>query len=508
MGFHSVLSPTADSETTALAAPAFFRDLNLDQIFNAVTAGWQDYDLKPFFHAPLRDSDVVVHRQKVFQDLEHRQTGQAVNDFSEQMRSTRTRLNRATKSQYKYEKQGWFFGAIQLYCEALKRLHQDLQNSELGSRGLLAFQEFLTSYLQSGDFQALTTESGKLKADLAAVAYSLHLGPNCVTVQPYNGEPDYSGIIEKTFEKFRHAAVRDYRIRLVGGAELNHIEAQVLDRVALLNPEVFAALDGYCARYASFFNPTISRFDREIQFYIAYLTYLDKFRSKGLTFSYPQISRTTKEVRAGDAFDLALADKLITEGAAVVCNDFFLHRHERLFVVTGPNQGGKTTFARMFGQLHYLCSLGCAVPGSDTRLLLCDNIFTHFEKQEDISNLRGKLQDDLLRIKEILDQATPSSIVLINEIFSSTTVSDALYLSKRLMEKIVDLDLSGVWVTFLGELARSSDKTVSLVSNVDSREPTIRTYKLERRPPEGNAYAIAIAQKYRLTREALVERIK
>lgn len=157
-------------------------------------------------------------------------------------------------------------------------------------------------------------------------------------------------------------------------------------------------------------------------------------------------------------------------------NDFALDLPEQIIVVTGPNQGGKTTFACTFGQIHYLNSLGLCVPDRDAALYLFDHIYTHFGREENLSTLNGKLEDDL-------ERATARSIIIVNEIFASTTYSDALLLGGRMIDAIEGLGTPAVCVTFLDEFATRSEKTVSMMSTVREDDHNVRTYKILRKHP-------------------------
>jgi DNA mismatch repair protein MutS len=499
--------PEDRPDEARLEAPACFADLNLDQVVDAITAGKEEYRLKPFFYAPLSTVGAITYRHDVMRDLDNDAVLESVRVFSQRMRTMREHLVQAEKLYYTYQKESWFLDAVELYCEAVRGLADGLERAGVSSQGFLALCEYLRDYVGSDRFRSLVSEVQGIKAGLSAIRYCLLLQGDRIRVRGYEGESDYSVDIEQTFERFKQGAVNDYTVAFPVGREMNHIEAQVLDSVARLHPDVFARLDAFATGHRDYQDETIRTFDREIQFYLAYREYTEAFRRAGLATCFPRVS-TEKHVYCRDGYDFALAHKLIANGGSVVCNDFYLQGPERIIVVSGPNQGGKTTFARTFGQIHYLAALGCPVAGREAQTFLFDRLFTHFEKEEDIANLRGKLEDDLVRVHDIVTRATSNSIIIVNEIFASTTLQDAVFLSRQVMGAVMDLDALCVCVTFIDELASLSEKTVSMVSTVVPENPTQRTYKIRRRRADGLAYAISLAEKHGLTYERLKERLR
>ncbi|MHB1597448.1 MAG: MutS-related protein [Acidimicrobiales bacterium] len=509
VGFRSILfdGSSRREDLDALKQPAYFPDLNLDQIVESITTGHEEYDLAPLFSGHVEDLETIHYRHEIFRDLEDATVLGYVTSFAGHMREMRKQLEQAATLRFVYQKQRCFVDVVTIYTDAVAGLSRDLASAEVSSRGLRAFRDYLASYVASPRFAVLTVDARELVDSLSNVAYTLHIKGERTTVRRYESEADYGAEVLRCFEKFRQEATKDYRVGFHNPLEMNHVEESVLGLVARLFPEEFAALESYFLRHADYLDDAIRSFDREVQFYVAYLEHIGRIKGAGLGFCYPVVSRESKEVLGSDTFDLALADKLVKKRLPVVTNDFYLRDGERIFVVSGPNQGGKTTFARAFGQLHHLAGLGCPVPGRDAQLFLFDKMFTHFDKEEDLTNLSGKLEDDLLRVRDILAEVTSDSIVVMNEIFSSTTLHDAIFLGKKVMERIVELDLLCVLVTFVDELASLGTSTVSMTSTVNADDPAERTYKVVRHPADGLAYAVAIAEKYGVTYERLRRRI-
>jgi len=484
------------------------RDLNLDQIVAAVAGDREERDLiTSVLFLPLRDPDAVRYRQEVFQDLGDPALLDAVQRFSRQLGETRAHLRQLEQMRDRHQRQGWLLDAAAIYCDAVASLAGHLAPAPPRSRALRGLRGYLARYAASPGFTALAGDTRDCKEALGKIRYCTVIRGDRVEVSRYEGEADYSAAVLKTFERFKQGAARDYLIPYRTEPGMNHVAAQVAELVARLFPEEFAGLDEFCRRHAGFLDEAIDRADRELQFYLAYLDYIRPVGAAGLGFCYPEVSACAKDIHAAGTFDLALARKLATGRKPVITNDFRLDGPERVIVVTGPNQGGKTTFARTFGQLHHLAAVGCPVPGSRARLFLPDRLFTHFAREEDLAAMTGKLEDDLIRVGGIVRAATGGSIVILNETFASTTLHDARFLGTKLLTKIMRLDALCVYVTFVDELASLGEQVVSMMSTVVPGNPAERTYKVVRKPADGLAHALAIAEKHDLTYPRLRARL-
>lgn len=507
MTFDSILFPHPhEQQTDSPAEPACFPDLNLDQAVAGIAGRWPDYDLTPFFHRPLSRLDGIQYRQAVFQDLDRSEVMAVIRGFAQAMKRVRQCRGHAANLYYEEQRQRWLLAGVLAYAGAVIDLREGLNGLELASEGLRSFSEYVRNYVDTDAFQAMDREAEEVRKQLESLRYSIRFTQGGFEVYRYDDEPDLGAEVLEVFQKFQQRAVKDWSAEFRDPVEMNHIEAIVLRNVARLFPLPFNHLADFAKRYARFRDDRLVQFDREIHFYRAYLESLRPLKDLGMPFCYPNLhDEKTESCQA--AFDLALALSLAAEHKTVVTNDFSLSGDERLIIVSGPNNGGKTTFARLFGQLHYLARLGVPVPGEHALLYLSGPVLTHFEREEHSANLHGKLEDDLLRANDLLGRLTPDTVVILNEIFHSTTLSDARFLTRKVLEAVSERDCIGMCVTFVDEMASLNAKTVSMVSTVNPEDLTQRTFKLVRRPADGLAYALSLAEKYDLTQTRLLERL-
>lgn len=521
--FYSILFPLREQHDIPRQndEPEYFKDLNLDSVFAPILMGEKgfgqkvkkDLGLESFYYTPLRDRGIIEYRQDVIRELESKELRslivkfvKTIDDIEGVVRTVHNSIESTIKWQDNYIVRGELLESTERYSQAVASLSSALSGMELRSEGLRNFAEYLKEYLSSKAFTEMCERAKTLREELSSVEYCMHIKIPTIRVRQYEGQDDQAKDLLEVFSKFRQEDNQEYRRSNPDEAQDLRMEATVLNMVAVLFKKTFSKLDAFCRKYYTFSDETILRFSKEIQFYIMWLDLIEPLRQNGLKFCYPKLRNDAGHIFSRESFDIALAF-MRNSGEGIVTNDLEMTSPERILVLTGPNQGGKTTFARAFGQMHHLAAIGLCVPGRDAELYLFDNILTHFEREEDLTTLNGMLQDDLVRLKELLEKATNESIVIINEIFGSTTYMDALSLGKRMMTALEKLDAPALVVTFLDELATHGPKTVSMMSTVDEDDPARRTFKIVRKPPDGLAYAIYLAKKHGVTYDQVIGRL-
>ena len=517
--FYSVLFPTEEGahRPRNRKEPDCFSDLQLDRILKAVLPDYGEFQLEEFFYTPVTDRETVRYRQEIMRELENPEKRTAIEDVLRRFSATRAILEEVRpkllssgilsggKIADNYLEMGRFLDTLVVYLDAVNDLNASLRKLDLRSQGLRDFEEYLSAYCASEQLRDMTAWRQRIRENITRIRFNMFVKPGSIRVTPYEGQADYAERIKELFSRFRQGESRSFLRSMQEKPRSANVENQVLKMAAKLYPAEFKELREFIAAYINIEDTAILDFVREINFYFAWLDMVKTMEAIGFPFCYPELRGRGEARFATDVYDLALAIRTLKP---VVPNDFSLTPPEQILVVTGPNQGGKSTFARAFGQTFYLASLGVSVPARQAALPPCDQVLTHFERGEDELKQSGKLEEDVLRLKSLLDKATKDSIFVINEIYSSTTLKDALVLGGHMIDAIIAKAGSAVVVTFMEELSEVGPQTVSMVSGVSDDGEQTRTYQIRRRKADGAAFAMLLVGKYGLTREQLRRRIK
>jgi len=492
-----------DSLTENTQIPAFFEDVALDRVLDEALPANDGGKLRGVWYALSTDAETVRYRQGIMRALETAGIAEMFHRFCRDAESALRTMADGETVHTRAQRDKYAVDGAAAYCTALRGLLADAAAVKLPPGGLLSFVEAVRGYAESVRFRQaeVCVRQGLEAVEKVAFRLRIEKGKVIVTAQP--GEGDF---IRDTLDDFalldgQNGAEESPNsdIRLFGRLELCPLGALIADALQNLRPAEFVKLRRAAEAAGDLPQSWINDFLTDIRFYFGYLAVVDRLREKGLPFAYPLLS-CDDAVTLRDAFDFALA----LEQERVVPNGLTLAREERGAVITGANHSGKTTFLRAVGQIAALTVLGLPVPGAYAELPLFTGLFSHFSDAEERGSRQGRLKEELLKLKPALERAGSDSLVLLNEMFSSTTAWDAQTMTERILDTLAD---AGARVLCVSHTVGAVPKRmVSLAAQVNPRGHE-RLYRIVRAPAETHAYADELAEKYRLTYAAMKERI-
>ena len=431
---------------------------------------------------------------------------------------------------------------INRYIDCIKELRSTLDGMDIRSQGLITLRELVGKIYEDGSFEPLQQDMEELfkkVRQLRSVTIGVNLDdmlrPVRAGILSLNGkEFTDSGVLKRFMamsakkdgsgiqpnddyahlKTFHAAASKEFKLAYDDtptGADrlsdsIKFVVTDILDKITRNIKDVLRKhvnVSGYA------FISLIP----EIIFYIRWAELIEKIQAKGLPLCKAEILPVGERcIRARDIYNLKLAIKIVSgEELKIVTNDLdFDNDIGRIFILTGPNRGGKTTITQALGIAVLMAQCGIYVPCSSLKLSPCDNIYTHFPADENETVDLGRLGEESSRLAEIFSKATSKSMLLLNESLATTNVTEGMYIATDVLKAMRYLGVRCIFNTHMHELAANVDKMNKAVKGSSKIESMVtgvekgqRSFKVSVNPPQGLSYAKDIAQQYGVTFEKI-----
>jgi DNA mismatch repair ATPase MutS len=216
----------------------------------------------------------------------------------------------------------------------------------------------------------------------------------------------------------------------------------------------------------------------ELAFYVGCLNLYDQLAQIGEPIAFPLPAAVNERRHSfSGLYDICLA---LTMKQKIVGNDVNAD-NKSLVMITGANQGGKSTFLRSIGLAQLMMQCGMFVPSESFSANVSNGVFTHFKREEDITMESGKLDEELGRMSEIVDHLTSNSLVLFNESFAATNEREGSEIARQITSGLLEKGIKVFFVTHQYTFARGYyDRGMKNAAflRADRKPDGTRTFKL------------------------------
>lgn len=447
------------------------------------------------------------------------------------------------------------------YVDCISAIKDTLEGLDIKSQGLITLREMVQEiYADSGftDLKADITEMFSMVRDIKSITLGVNLDsllrPKTVGVISINDKAFTDSGLLKKFMKFASnqselnhgtdvSSFLHYHpsnpstsnfglgVTVTGAQKDNTIAASGLTGADPLSDALKKVVSDILKRTVNNLKSTLNKYVGnsgytfitlmpEITFYIRFAELCDKIRAKGFALCKPEIlSKDLRLTKAQGIYNIKLALKAVagledTKAEDIVTNDFAFDEKARIYILTGPNRGGKTTITQAVGLAFLLAQNGIYVPAESFSLSPSDNIYTHFPADENDTVDLGRLGEESKRLSEIFSNASENSLLLLNESLATTNVSEGLYIARDVIKSMRYLGVRCIFNTHMHDLARNlgdindkiegKSRIESMVTGVENGN---RSFKISIAPPQGVSYAKDIAEKYGVTFNSIKEKI-
>lgn len=396
-----------------------------------------------------------MYRQEILFDLyEHANLRKGLEQLIPKMQEVTVFARSTNEADSPFQQAVWRLGELELYVECLDELSRLFATDGAGvsAEGLCELRDTVEEERASEAFETLKRELPDMRKGLKnkrSVTIGVNLDQRLRPVEaallsvndtPYSEQRLLTGVMKALGgnSDFRvstplHRTPMAEEVGLPGSQKipLSPLFQDLEQLLRSVSRNLLRSLE----RFMNMHTDILRTLHRDLGFYLGGCRLMERLSQEGLPVSRPRIldpaaaerpdsagetnhAQTAKHAHVSQFYNIHLARRMMNRqhGAKqVVCNSLSMEDPRRIFILTGPNQGGKTTFVQGLGLLHVLIQSGLFAPAAEAYIRPVDRILTHFPHAEQGSTSTGRFSEELQRLSHMLRHVTGNSLLLLNE---------------------------------------------------------------------------------------------
>lgn len=493
---------------------------------------FDEYDYIEYILTHLcHDEGVIKYRQNIFSDIISSKTLlSSLETILENLKGLKLIDNEASILQ---EVTFWTFfnqyKKLGSYTDIISTINETFKGLELKSEGLSKLKNIISSIAENEEFKKVSKSINELSVDIDEIK-SLTLGINLdgdlnpieatlVSVNKTNFKDN--GFWKNYLDRQGMINIMDNmsKIHRLGNDPRHPLMYHLSKDIENLLKPVIKNLSKTLKKLPCINTNFLTSLIPEITFYLRAAKLYNYLTEHKMPVCMPQVlSLADRKNEIKNTYNVNLVIQLLKRGIdtskEIVLNDVLFNDDGRIFILTGPNRGGKTVYTEAIAFAQILFQAGLFVPGTEGVMSPVDSIYTHFPVDENQTVTLGRLGEESKRLGEIFAEASSFSLILLNESLSSTSFTEGIYIANDVVKSLRYLGARALFNTHMHELAKETDiinntitgnsKVVSLVTGMENGK---RSYKIYKGEPLGKSYARDIAIKYGMSFEQITKSI-